>query len=200
MWRLQRVGVIDATIERVVELNSNASRDFLHGWLLATGDDDEINRRTKVPVEVLRAYRHLFFDVSVFRDHFDMVDWVRQLADHRGTSLESLQCLRWAVMYGVEAVAYLTGIPVDLDPRQVQAQIMTESHFRGLMGRDAEISSATAREALKHQQMSVTQANLLARIAPPNQGNIALKIKHRELTYPIDYVDTTCPTKAEILH
>lgn len=98
-------------------------------------------------------------------------------------------------MYGIEAVAYMSGLPVNLDPGIVQSQAMIDSHFRALMGREVDIESGVAREALKHQQMAVTQAAILVKRSP-GTDSVAIKLKHREMTSSIEVIDKT----AEVLH
>lgn len=195
LWRLRRGLDSDDTIVRAVELSESRARDCLHGWLLATPKDDEISRRTRVPIDVILAYRYLFFDISVFRDHLDLVDWARTAGEAPNATPESTQYVRWAIMYGVEAVAYMSGLPVNLDPGMVQSQAMADGHFRALMGREAVLDSATAREALKHQQMAVAQAAILAKRSP-GTDTVAIKLKHREMTSSIEFVDKT----TEVLH
>lgn len=196
LWRCRRGAEIDDVVARAIELHESAARDCLRGWLLACDKDEDIRERTRVPIDVLKAYRHLFFDVTVFRDHFDLVEWAKRLANDATSTPEGLQYVRWAVMYGIEAIAYMSGLPVYLDARHVQEQAMIEGHFRGLAGRDAQLDSPTAREALKHRQLATSQAAVLAKAAPPSARDFAVKLKHREMTSSIEVVDKT----TEVLH
>lgn len=195
LWQFRRGMDTNEAVIRAVELSESSARYCMHGWLLATAKDDEISRRTRIPVNVLKAYRHLFFDVTVFRDHFDLVDWARTAGEMPDATPESTQYVRWAIMYGIEAVAYMSGLPVNLDPGIVQSQAMIDSHFRALMGREVDIESGVAREALKHQQMAVTQAAILVKRSP-GTDSVAIKLKHREMTSSIEVIDKT----AEVLH
>lgn len=183
-------------VGRAIELHASEARECLRGWLLACANDDDISERTRVPTETLKAYRHLFFDVTVFRDHFDLIAWAKGLANDPRNTTEGLQYVRWAVMYGIEAVAYLSGVPVFIDARRVQEQTMIDGHFKGLMGRDAALDSPVAKEALKHQQLAVSQAAVLAKASPPSARDFAVKLKHREMTQSIEVVDKT----TEVLH
>lgn len=196
LWQLHRGVVLNDAVERAFELHESAVRDCFRGWLLASTNDEDIGRRTRTTGETIKAYRYLFFDVNVFRDHFDLIDWAKRLADDPRSTPEGLQYVRWAIMYGVEAIAYMSGLPVYIDARRVQEQTMVESHFRGLSGRDAAIDSAVAKEALRHQQVAVSQAALLAKAAPPDARDFAVKLKHREMTSSIEFVDQT----TEVLH
>lgn len=195
LWRLRRDMDANDTVARAVELNESRACHCMHGWLLATSKDDEISRRTRVPLDVLKAYRHLFFDVTVFRDHLDLVDWARAAHEVPGATSESTQYIRWAIMYGVEAVAYMSGLPVSLDPSMVQSQAMIDGHFKALMGREAELDTGTAREALKHQQLAVAQAAILVKRSP-GTDSVAIKLKHRQMTSAIEFIDKT----TEVLH
>lgn len=195
LWLARRGLPADESVTRALELNTGSSCDCVRGWLLATSNDAEISRRTRLPLEVISAFRHLFFDVGVFRDHIDLIEWTSSITKQPGASAASTQYVRWAIMYGVEAVAYLSGLPVSIDPSVVQTQAMIDGHFKSLMGREAGLDSNVAREALKHQQVAVTQAGILAKKAPMTES-VALKIKHREMTSPIEFVDKT----TEVLH
>lgn len=195
LWRHRR-GLGDAPEEaEAYELRCCEARWALEALLLSGAKDDDIAKRTRLTEGVLKAYRHLFFDVTVFRHHFDVIDWVKKLANDATVPAEAHQLFRWAVMHGVEAVAWLCGLPAYVDPRQVQERAMTESHFRALIGRDAAIDSTAAKEALKHQQLAVTQAQHLSKAAPPSARDFAVKLKHREMTSSIEVVD-----KTEVLH
>lgn len=195
LWRLYRGLPADDVVARAVEIEQSRARDCVRGWLLATTQDDEISRRTQISKGVIGAYRHLFFDVTVFRDHFDLIDWARQIGEAQGVSSETTQYIRWAIMYGVEAIAYMSGLPVNLDPATVQSQAMTDGHFKALMGREASLDSGIAREALKHQQMAVAQAATIAKKSPGTES-VAIKLKHREMTSSIEVIDKT----TEVLH
>lgn len=195
LWCYNRSMKIDETVERAIELYVSQARSCIQGWLLATTDDKEISRRTRIDIESIEAYRHLFFDVSVFRDHFDLVDWARNEMKLSDSTPESNQYIRWAIMYGVESVAYMSGLPVNLDPHTVQTQAMINGHFMALMGREAGIGSPTAKEALKHQHVALSQAAIIAKKSPGLE-NIAIKLKHREMTNSIEFVDNT----VEVLH
>ncbi len=195
LWLARRGQTADAAVIRALELSAGKACDCVRGWLLSTSNDDEISRRTRLSTDVIGAFRHLFFDVQVFRDHIDLIEWVREVSEAPGAVPGSTQYVRWAVMYGIEAVAYLSGLPVAIDPAVVQTQAMIDGHFKSLMGREAGLDSGVAREALKHQQMAVTQAAVLSKKAPMTES-VALKIKHREMTSPIEFVDKT----AEVLH
>ncbi len=195
LWHYRRGTVTSAVVERAAELHDEC-REVLRGWLLATADDEAVATRTRTSIDVIKAYRHLFFDVNVFRDHFDLVTWAKSLVKDPSNTPEGLQYVRWAVMYGIEAVAYMSGLPTYVNAQDVQERAMIEGHFRGLSGRDAAIDSATAKEALKHQQVAVAQAAVLSKAAPPSARDFAVKLKHREMTSSIEVVDQT----TEVLH
>lgn len=196
LWQHRRGVNTSTAVERAVELHESTGRDCLHGWLLATTNDEDIANRTRVSDDTLKAYRYLFFDVNVFRDHFDLIDWAKKLSNDPRSTTEGLQYVRWAIMYGVEAMAYMSGLPVYIDALRVQTQTMVESHFRGLSGRDVAIDSSVAKEALRYQQLATQQAALLAKAAPPDARDFAVKLKHREMTSSIEVVDQT----TEVLH
>lgn len=196
LWNLRRGRSTSDVVEQALELHESESRDSLRGWLLATTVDEDISRRTQISVDVLKAYRHLFFDRATFRHHFDVITWAKRLVNDPRSTTEGMQYIRWAIMYGVESIAYMSGLPTYVDARDVQERAMIEGHFRGLSGRDNTIDSAAAKEALRHQQMAVSQAAVLAKAAPPSARDFAVKLKHREMTSSIEFVDQT----TEVLH
>jgi len=196
LWRAMRGLGPHGDASMAHEVYTSDARWCMQGWILSKAKDYDIASRTGVPEGLVRAYRHLFFDVTVFRHHFDIIAWIKGLNGQPGYDEEALQFLRWAVMYGSEAVAFLSGVPVYIDARTVQEQAMINSHFRALQGRDAAIDSAAAKEALKHQQVAVSQAAILSKAAPPSARDFAVKLKHREMTTPIEVVDKT----TEVLH
>jgi hypothetical protein len=180
-------------IDRAKEIyDEEFERERLQPWLLAGAEDHDIYQRTGLPIEVTRAYRHLFFDVSVFRDMFDKQLWVHR---YQGTP-EGLAYLQTAALYGVEAIAHMMGAPVKLDPHAVVEQSMRETFFRGQALRFARLNSPETATAHSLLRTAVEQSQLLTKTRPANITDIMFKLKNREMTIQVE----DASLEGEILH
>jgi hypothetical protein len=189
LHKLEMVPVIDRALEIYEE---TFERERLQPWLLAGAEDRDIQDRTGLPIEITRAYRHLFFDVSVFRDMFDKQLWVHR---YQGTP-EGLAYLQKAVIYGVEAIAHVMGAPVKLDPHNVVEQSMRETFFRGQALRYAKLGSPEAAAASSLLKAAVDSSQLMTKTRPANITDIMFKLKNREMTVSVEDVEL----EGEILH
>jgi len=192
-WRHVRQLEVSPVIDRAKEIyDEEFERERLQPWLIAGAEDRDIYERTGLPTEVTRAYRHLFFDVSVFRDMFDKQLWVHR---YQGTP-EGLAYLQKAVLYGVEAVAHVMGAMVKLDPGHVVEASMRETFFRGQALRHAKLGSVDAAAAHSLLKSAVENSQLLTKTRPANVTDIMFKLKSREMTVSVDDVQLG----GEILH
>jgi hypothetical protein len=184
-WRHVRQLEMSPAIDRAKEIyDEEFERERLQPWLIAGAEDRDIYERTELPPEVIRAYRHLFFDVSVFRDMFDKQLWVHR---YQGTP-EGLAYLQKAVLYGVEAVAHVMGAAVKLDPGYVVEASMRETFFRGQALRHSKLGSVDAAAAHSLLKSAVENSQLLTKTRPANITDIMFKLKSREMTVSVDDV------------
>lgn len=180
-------------IDRAKEIYEDEfERERFQPWLIAGVDDVDLRDRTGLPLEVTRAYRHLFFDVSVFRDLFDKQRWVH---GYHGTP-EGLAYLQQAVLYGVEAVAHVMGAAVKLDPHFVVEQSMRETFFRGQALRHAKLGGVDGAAAHSLLKSAVENSQLLTKTRPANITDIMFKLKSREMTLSVEASELD----GEILH
>jgi len=178
-WRHVHRVESSSVIERAKEIYEEVfERERLQPWLIAGADDRDIWERTGLPTEVTRAYRYLFFDVSVFRDMFDKQLWVHR---YQGTP-EGLAYLQKAVLYGVEAIAHVMGAVVRLDPNFVVEQAMRETFFRGQALRHSRLGSVDAAAAHSLLKSAVENSQLLNKTRPANITDVMFKLKSREMT------------------
>lgn len=192
-WRHLRQLEVSPAIDRAKEIYEETfERERLQPWLIADAEDRDIWERTGLPTEVTRAYRHLFFDVSVFRDLFDKQLWVHR---YQGTP-EGLAYLQKAVLYGVEAVAHVMGAVVKLDPSFVVEQAMRETFFRGQALRHSKLGGVDAAAAHSLLKTAIETSTLLTKTRPANITDIMFKLKSREMT--VDVGDVA--PGGEILH
>jgi hypothetical protein len=132
----------------------------------------------------------------VFRHHFDVVTWIKGC--NMTLEASDARYMYWGLMYGAEAIAYLSGLPCDVSPIDVQKMAMVDGHFRSLMGRDVPMDSKIAKEAMKHRALALAAAEKLSVLEPNSGKDFAIQLKHRELTATLDTV--TGREDAEILH
>lgn len=192
-WRHVHRIELSLAIDRAKEIyDEEFERERLQPWLIAGADDRDIAERTGLPTEVTRTYRHLFFDVSVFRDMFDKQLWVHR---YQGTP-EGLAYLQKAVIYGVEAVAHTMGAAVKLDPGFVVEASMRETFFRGQALRHAKLGSVDAAAAHSLLKSAVENSQLLSKTRPANITDVMFKLKSREMTVHAD----DAQLGGEILH
>lgn len=197
LWRCARGLEQSEVMARAIEIYAdNYERERLQPWILATEDDRDIAARNGTHVDMIEMYRHLCFNPSVFRDRFEKLRWVNNYERRAGATPEGAMYLRKAVLHGVEAIAHLMGAPVKLEPARVLEQSMQDTHFRSLALRDSRITSAEASAAHQLVKTAVGVAEQLGRVKPPDIGDVLLKLKHRELTQPIEVVNAA----GEILH
>jgi hypothetical protein len=196
VWDHAKGHELDTPGGHALDLYRGTARYCLQGWLLTKATDAEIATRTRCPEEILWVYRHVFFDVSVFRHHFDVISWIKS----NGLQVDATDAryMFWGILYGAEAVAYLSGLPCEVSPVDVQKMAMTDGHFRSLMGRDHPIDSKIAKEAMKHRALALVAAEKLTVLEPSNGQDFAIKLKHRELTATLESVANK--DDAEILH
>lgn len=192
-WRHVHQIELSPAVDRAKEIyDEQFERERLQPWLIAGADDRDIWERTGLPTEVTRVYRHLFFDVSVFRDMFDKQLWVHR---YQGTA-EGMAYLQKAVLYGIEAVAHVMGAVVKLDPNLVVEASMRETFFRGQALRHAKLGSLEGAAAHSLLKSAVENSQLLTKTRPANITDIMFKLKSREMTLSVEDVQSD----GEILH
>jgi len=192
-WRHVNDVEASATIERTVEIyNEQFERERLQPWILAGASDSAIRDRVGVPTDVTRAYRHLFFDVSAFRDELEKRLWV---AKYQG-SADGKAFLQQAVVLDVEAVAYAMGLPAHMDPTKVLESAMSEQYFRGMALRYARLGSTEATACASMLRGAASQASELMAVRPATTTDALFKLVTRDTT---KNVEDLAP-HGEILH
>ncbi len=180
-------------VDRALEIYGEPfERERLQPWILAGADDADIEKRVGLPREVTRTYRHLFFDVSLFRDMLEKQLWVARY----GGSAEGLAYLQKAVLFGVEAVAHSMGAECRLDPQHVVEASMRDLFFRGQAIRNASLTSPATAAAHALLKTAVEHSQLLTKTRPANITDVMIKVKNRELTQSVEDV----VPHGEILH
>ena len=197
LWRCIRKQTDSVALSRAIEIYGDLfERERLQPWIIAGATDDDIFERIGISQETAAAYRHLCFNTDVFRDLLDKQRWVTNYAQRPGATREGALYLQKAVIHGIEAVAHVMGAPSKLEPGDVLDQAMRDTYFRGLTMRDAKLTSAEAAASHNMLKTAVALASEQAKVRPPGVNDILIRIKHRDMTQPIEVVNMT----GEILH
>jgi hypothetical protein len=189
LWNLLHDQAGDNHVAYALELFAgDTENEIMQAWLLANATDAQVKQYLRIPEEVTRAYRHLFFDIAAFRDELDILRWTREFKPS-GSAAYGEGLLQNAVMFGVDYLVWLffRG-ESSVAPETVQKQIMADAYFRGRMNR---FHPLTSREAqLSHTFMAtafkVSQA--LSDGTPPDISQLVIKLRFRDQTESIDEV------------
>lgn len=184
LWQaVRQIGTPSEAVLRAAEVYEDGfEREMLQAWIVAGASDAEVERRLLIMSETVKAFRHLCFDMSVFRDRLELLRWVRQ---YNGSDDGRLY-LQTAVLHGVEPLAWLCGLDASVDPQRVMQGVMSDSFFRGLSHRTATVASKEAAAAHAFQKTALSTAQALMRRGPPDIGSLIIKLKHRDLTAPVE--------------
>ena len=188
LWKLRRGETIEGVVSYAQEIYASLlQREILQAWILARASDDTIQQWLRIPAEVTRAYRHLFFDVNIFRDELDILSWVHEYEQEHMGSEHGVQLLQIAVMEGVDKLAFLYGRgEADVDPEKVQRVAMTEAYHRGRAHRGAAVSSKDAAAAHSFMNTAVKIAQGLGKKGGPDLDGLRLKLAFKDQTQSIN--------------
>lgn len=198
-WRHVRQLEMSPTIDRALEIyEEEFERERLQPWLLAGAEDRDIQERTGLSIDITRAYRHLFFDVTVFRDMFEKQLWVHRYSAPGGAEGTEVgqAYLQKALLHGVEAIAHTMGAPCKLDPQQVVEASMRDLFYRGQAIRHARLNSPETAAAHSLLKTAVEHSQLMNKTRPANITDIMFKLKSRDMTVGAEDIEL----HGEILH
>lgn len=166
---------------------SMMQREIMQAWLISGATDKDVNNWLRVPEEVTQAYRHLFFDVDIFRDELDILAWISEYEQEgHGTAL-GVQLLQTAYAEGVDKMAHLYGRgKAEVDPVKVQTVAMTEMYHRGRAHRGASLSSREASAAHNFMTSAVKIAQVLGNKTAPDLSGLRLKLRFNDQTEPVN--------------
>jgi hypothetical protein len=192
-WRHFKELERSATMERCAEIyNEQYERECFQPWILAGVSDQGIWERLRISTDVTKAYRHLFFDATAFRDEIEKRLWV---AKYSG-SKEGKSLLQLAVVQDVEAVAYAMGMPANVDMSRVMDAAVKEQFFRGMSLRYARLGSPEASTCSNMLKGAAAHAAEIMTNKPASSADELFKLVTRDLTKS---VEDTIP-HGEILH
>lgn len=192
---------VDVNYAREIAENQY-EKEILNAFLLSGATDEQLFEHLKIPVKVVATYRHLYFDVTQFRDELDIFSWVREQEVQKGSGTYEVELLRQAVLGGVEAMLWIySRNSQGLDPKEVLENILADAYFRSKMNRSAPITSKIAKEAHTYMNTAIKAGDLLVKHnltqnQVSNTSDMMLKLGHRELTHSF----TEIPNKDDLLH
>lgn len=146
------------------KFKSDRARIILDSFLLANTPHDVIRRATDVPPAVIQAYRDYIFDVSVFRDHLDKIDYVSHSKQYLPRDQQAFY--EAALNQGGEYITWLLNRGSGRPPKEALENIMTEGLFMGQSHRGSDPTSERARQARSWFQLAAQAATNLQRLDP----------------------------------
>jgi hypothetical protein len=196
VWNVVHEYEADEGVARALEIYlSEPERETLTAWFIARASDAELAQHLRLSEEVTKPYRHLFFDVNVFRDELDVIRWVREY-EKTGTDYGA-KLVQNAQMFGVDYLAWLHSRgALTLDPDTVQRNIMADSYFRGRQSRNFPLGSKEATMALQFMGTAYKAAQTIGQTKGPDMKGLLIKLRYRDETQPVTEVLKT----EEILH
>ncbi len=122
-----------------------AQRHVVNALLIAKATDTQIELALDLPGLVLPAYRHLFFDRTVFRHALDVGCWVRALPEGQR------ELYTIAIERGPEALAdmFRIGERAPVDPKKVLRLVLVDQYARFQEHRGQDLTARGTQVALK---------------------------------------------------
>jgi len=172
--------IVDPSIKYPFDVfNIDATRTVIEAFLLATEEDHEVGTALTMPADEVSAYRHLFFDTSVFKTDLDIIVYLQSIPDD-------------APYKGLYKIAFHQGIGAlrwhfcrdkgHVEPTDVVRTLMTDTFFRSLEHRGQSITSKAAKEAAKMANTALLCAKTLLQDASTSESDIeSLRMKFEEI-------------------
>ncbi len=188
LWDILHGEGSDPAVSYALEIYSNeCEREVMQAWLLARADNAQIEAGLRIPPEVTDAFRHLFFDVGLFRDELDLLGWVQAYEREQQGSGHGPQLFKMAITGGVDALAWLFSRgDFSIDPDKVTKQVMTDTFFRGQANRGHGLASKEAAAAHAFYQTAFKAAAPLTKSGAGDKEDLKIKLLHKEMTLPIE--------------
>jgi hypothetical protein len=195
LWLAMNRGQAEDHITRALELYVEDEREIMQAWLIAGATNEHIREYLGLAEEVTEAYRHLFFDMRVFRDQLDIIKWVREYTANQSETESAI--LQNALVMGVPYLMWVYGRgETTLAPEVVQRQVMADAYFRGRSGRMHTMTSKEAQVAHQYMSTAFKASQVLGEKNTGDINQILIKLRYRDMTEPV----TEAVKNEEILH
>jgi len=145
----------NADVSRAHDINSHEfKREEMESCLLAELTPSEIETILGVAVSVTEVYMHLFFDVTVFEDKLDRIDYAYSYSDEYGRELKTL-----AVDLGKESMMIRASRgSYSVDPKEAQNNIRSTAYIMAQIAKMNAVTSEQSRAALRWAQLCLRAA------------------------------------------
>jgi hypothetical protein len=151
---------------------TDEQRHVIDAALIAKASDEDLRTELSIGPTVMAAYRHLFFDRTVFRHDLDVATYIHQLEIED----EVRSIYTCAVQQGADVLLakHHIGPRAPLDPKEVLRRTLAAFYERSQAHRGEQITSEAARESLKWAKEAVN-ASVVLIDKGSNQAEAALK-------------------------
>lgn len=176
------------------------SRTVLDSFLLANATYDVIRKTTGVPIPVLQVYSSHIFDLTVFRDYLERVEYVGFCKQYLHPREQAY--LEAALTQGADYIVWLLNGKIDKPPKAALEAAMIEGMLMGQAHRNVDITSETAKQSRAWLDVATRAATSLQRIDPKDDQDAFMELQIA-LTHENNVVNAetpAAPQPEEILH
>lgn len=132
-------------------------RSILEAFLIADTPYEDISRATGVSVQAIQVYAEYLFDLKVFRDRLERIDYVQRQRGYLTVAQQAY--LEAALLQGGRYLAWMINPhAVTVTPREVLETAMVDGYFMGMTHRGADPNSERAKNSKAWQQTSLSAA------------------------------------------
>lgn len=169
----------DPVLEYALEIYmSPAHKEAVEGFLLAGGTDDIISDILEIrPIEVLEAYRYLFFDMAQLKNRVDRMLYAQTVCSAH-TNRAVSEANKVALTAGADYLAWFWNPEkAALKPSTVINRHMVDGYYRSFAHAGAPLTSKLAQEALKLAKDATRSAKLAEDMNPSDMVNAAEAVR-----------------------
>ena len=137
------------------------NKHILNALILAKGTTEQICSHLAMSMSLISAYRHLFFDNSIFRHDLAIKNYVETLElDDRKQLYYTLGCEKG---FKTLAKKFRIGEPESINPKEALNELLGDQLDRARSHRGFALTHAITKEAFKWSQLATNTANNLVR-------------------------------------
>jgi len=146
----------DAIVSKALDINQHDyKREVMESFLLSGASEKEIEEVLGIIEDVTKAYRHLFFDDTVFEDRLDRIEY----ANAYTKSDYGAKMKKMAVDYGKDALKIrMSSATSYVSPHKVQNEIRAVAYMLAQRAKTNPVDSYVAREALHWAKLALKAA------------------------------------------
>lgn len=166
-------------VTRAHDIHSHKfKREEMECCLLAGLTPFDIMAILEIPTTVTDAYTHLFFDVTVFEDKLDRIDYAYNYPEEYGKELKTL-----AVDLGKESVMIRASRGAySIEPKEAQNSIRSTAYIMAQIAKVNTVTSEHSRAALRWAQLCLRAAGELTEEETGTSEKIRIEVEGRDVT------------------